>query len=32
MMWAGYVASIGEEKCIQGCGEKARRKEVARKT
>jgi hypothetical protein len=33
MRWAGHVACTGaKEKCIQGFGGKARRKETSRKT
>jgi hypothetical protein len=33
MRWTGYVARMGEEgeECIQGLGEKFRRKETTRK-
>jgi hypothetical protein len=32
MGWAGYVARMGEEKCVEDIGRKARRKETTRKT
>jgi hypothetical protein len=32
MRWAGHVARIVREECIQDIGKKARRKETTRKT
>jgi hypothetical protein len=32
MRWAGHVARMGEEECIEDIGGKARRKEATRKT
>jgi hypothetical protein len=32
IIWAGYVASIGEEECIQGYGGNTQRKEATGKT
>jgi hypothetical protein len=32
MIWAGNVARMGEEECIQGFGGKGRKKETIRKT
>jgi hypothetical protein len=32
MRWAGHVANLGEEECIQDFGGKGRRKETTRNT